>query len=218
MSVKQQLLTALLQSKGEFISGQKLAQLLNVSRNAVWKAAASLRTEGYAIDAVTHKGYRLLAAGDLLDTGQIRACLKPEYQELPILIYDSIDSTNEEAKRLLAVGKARNRSDAAKISGISRSALYKYKDHVFLYNENIDQSVITINVYLEDRPGVLSALLDRFSRQGANILTVNQNIPADGVAPVSISARLESSGGVEELLERLGDVDGVVEVKLVSSR
>ena len=123
-----------------------------------------------------------------------------------------------EAKRLLAVGRAKNLSEAAKLAGISRSALYKYKDHVFLYNENIDQSVVTISVYLEDRPGVLSALLDRFSRQGANILTVNQNIPADGVAPVSISARLESSGGTEELLERLGDVDGVVEVKLVSSR
>ena len=123
-----------------------------------------------------------------------------------------------EAKRLLAVGRAKNLSEAAKLAGISRSALYKYKDHVFLCNENIDQSVVTISVYLEDRPGVLSALLDRFSRQGANILTVNQNIPADGVAPVSISARLESSGGVEELLERLGDVDGVVEVKLVSSR
>ena len=123
-----------------------------------------------------------------------------------------------EAQRLLAVGRAKNLSEAAKLAGISRSALYKYKDHVFLYNENIDQSVVTISVYLEDRPGVLSALLDRFSRQGANILTVNQNIPADGVAPVSISARLESSGGVEELLERLGDVDGVVEVKLVSSR
>ena len=123
-----------------------------------------------------------------------------------------------EAKRLLAVGRAKNLSEAAKLAGISRSALYKYKDHVFLYNENIDQSVVTISVYLEDRPGVLSALLDGFSRQGANILTVNQNIPADGVAPVSISARLESSGGVEELLERLGDVDGVVEVKLVSSR
>ena len=122
-----------------------------------------------------------------------------------------------EAKRLLAVGKARNLSDAAKISGISRSALYKYKDHVFLYNENIDQSVITINVYLEDRPGVLSGLLDRFSRQGANILTVNQNIPADGVAPVSISARLRAGGAPEELLEELSSSDGVVEVKQVTS-
>ena len=50
-----------------------------------------------------------------------------------------------EAKRLLAVGKVRNLSEAAKVSGISRSALYKYKDHVFIYNEDIDQGVVTIN-------------------------------------------------------------------------
>ena len=85
-----------------------------------------------------------------------------------------------EAKRLLAVGKVKNLSEAAKVSGISRSALYKYKDHVFVYNEDIDQSVVTINVYLEDRPGVLSTLINRFSQEGANILTVNQNIPAGG--------------------------------------
>ena len=88
-----------------------------------------------------------------------------------------------EAKRLLAVGRAKNLSEAAKLAGISRSALYKYKDHVFLYNENIDQSVVTISVYLEDRPGVLSALLDRrepltvpFSRQ-PDFLDMT---PADG--------------------------------------
>ena len=66
-----------------------------------------------------------------------------------------------EAKRLLAVGRVKNLSEAAKASGISRSALYKYKDHVFTYDQTIDQSVITVNVYLEDRPGVLSALIDR---------------------------------------------------------
>ena len=70
-----------------------------------------------------------------------------------------------EAKRLLAVGRVKNLSEAAKASGISRSALYKYKDHVFTYDQTIDQSVITVNVYLEDRPGVLSALIDRFSRE-----------------------------------------------------
>ena len=123
-----------------------------------------------------------------------------------------------EAKRLLAVGKVKNLSEAAKVSGISRSALYKYKDHVFVYNEDIDQSVVTINVYLEDRPGVLSALIDRFSREGANILTVNQNIPADGVAPVSISARLGVGSQPEGLLEQIRALEGVVEAKLVSSR
>lgn len=123
-----------------------------------------------------------------------------------------------EAKRLLAVGRVKNLSEAAKASGISRSALYKYKDHVFAYNQTIDQSVVTVNVYLEDRPGVLSALIDRFSREGANILTVNQNIPADGVAPVSISARLGVGSQPEGLLEQIRALEGVVEAKLVSSR
>ena len=113
-----------------------------------------------------------------------------------------------EAKRLLA----------AKASGISRSALYKYKDHVFIYNEDIDQGVVTINVYLEDRPGVLSSLINRFSQEGANILTVNQNIPADGVAPVSISARLENGCAAEGIINQIKELDGVVEVKLVNSR
>ena len=123
-----------------------------------------------------------------------------------------------EAKRLLAVGRVKNLPEAAKASGISRSALYKYKDHVFTYDQTIDQSVITVNVYLEDRPGVLSALIDRFSREGANILTVNQNIPADGVAPVSVSARMEAGSQPQDLLEQIRALEGVVEAKLVSSR
>ena len=123
-----------------------------------------------------------------------------------------------EAKRLLAVGRFRILSEAAKASGISRSALYKYKDHVFVYNEDIDQGVVTINVYLEDRPGILSALINRFSQEGANILTVNQNIPADGVAPVSVSARMEAGSQPQDLLEQIRALEGVVEAKLVSSR
>ena len=122
------------------------------------------------------------------------------------------------AQRLLAVGKVKNLSEAAKVSGISRSALYKYKDHVFVYNEDIDQSVVTINVYLEDRPGVLSTLINRFSQEGANILTVNQNIPADGVAPVSISARLGKGSQVEGIINQIKTLEGVVDVQLVSTR
>lgn len=123
-----------------------------------------------------------------------------------------------EAKRLLAVGRVKSLSEAAKATGISRSALYKYKDHVFPYDGNIDQSVVTVSVYLEDRPGVLSALIDCFSREGANILTVNQNIPADGVAPASVSARLGTDSRVEDLLDRIRALDGVVEAKLAGSR
>ena len=87
---------------------------------------------------------------------------------------------------MLAVGQVRSLSEAAKAAGISRSALYKYKDCVFVHNEALDDKVITLSARLEDRPGVLSGLLNSLSEQQGNILTVNQNIPVDGVAAVSL--------------------------------
>lgn len=123
-----------------------------------------------------------------------------------------------EAKRLLAVGKVKNLSEAAKEAGISRSALYKYKDYVFMHNAGLEQNVVTLSATLEDRTGVLSALINAVSRGGANILTVNQNIPSDGVAPVSVSARLAAGAQPEELLQQLRLVDGVVEIKIPSVR
>ena len=95
-----------------------------------------------------------------------------------------------EAKRMLAVGQVRSLSEAAKAAGISRSALYKYKDCVFVHNEALDDKVITLSARLEDRPGVLSGLLNSLSEQQGNILTVNQNIPVDGVAQVSLSLKM----------------------------
>lgn len=123
-----------------------------------------------------------------------------------------------EAKRLLAVGKVKNLSEAAKEAGISRSALYKYKDYVFMHNENIDERVITLNTNLVDRPGVLSGIINELSVIGANILTVNQNIPVDGVAPVSISARLGLDIDVDRAMRRLEELDGVVEVRVLTTR
>lgn len=123
-----------------------------------------------------------------------------------------------EAKRLLAVGQVKNLSEAAKEAGISRSALYKYKDYVFMHNENIDERVITLNTNLVDRPGVLSGIINELSLIGANILTVNQNIPVDGVAPVSISARLGLDIDVDQAMRRLEELDGVVEVRVLTTR
>ena len=123
-----------------------------------------------------------------------------------------------EAKRLLAVGQVKNLSEAAKEAGLSRSALYKYKDYVFMHNENIDERVVTMNSNLVDRPGVLSGVLNELSVMGANILTVNQNIPVDGVAPVSISARLTADADVEQVVARLEQLDGVVEVRVLTTR
>ena len=122
-----------------------------------------------------------------------------------------------EAKRMLAVGQVRSLSEAAKAAGISRSALYKYKDCVFVHNEALDDKVITLSARLEDRPGVLSGLLNSLSEQQGNILTVNQNIP-DGVAAVSVSARLPLPMAIETLRQNLLSLPGVTQVDILSTR
>lgn len=123
-----------------------------------------------------------------------------------------------QAKRLLAQGTAKNLSEATKLADISRSAFYKYKDNVFSYENHDARQITTIYAELVDAPGVLSALLLELSENGANILTINQNIPVDGVAPVSISFRTDGlSHSVEELLKPLAALHGIVTVRTVSN-
>ncbi len=117
------------------------------------------------------------------------------------------------AKRLLGSGAAHSASEAARLVGISRSAFYKYKDMVMPYENAEDSGVLTIQSMLQDKPGVLSSMITSFFDAGANILTVNQNIPANGAAyvTVSVSTRyMEIS--VSELFERLRSLDGVISV------
>lgn len=121
------------------------------------------------------------------------------------------------AKRLLATGEVRSFSEAARLAGISRSALYKYKDRVFLHTEDPQNRVITISANLEDRPGVLSSFLNLLSENNANILTVNQNIPVDGVAPVSVSVRLPVTLEIDELRAMLHPLHGLVDFHILSA-
>ena len=123
-----------------------------------------------------------------------------------------------EAKRMLAVGQVRSLSEAAKAAGISRSALYKYKDCVFVHNEALDDKVITLSARLEDRPGVLSGLLNSLSEHQGNILTVNQSIPVDGVAAVSVSARMPLPLEAEQLRASLLALPGVAQVDILTTR
>ena len=121
-----------------------------------------------------------------------------------------------DAKMLLAQGKAKNASQAAQMAGVSRSAFYKYKDSLYLYDERMSENITTLHLTLEDRPGVLSLVLGELYRAGANIITVNQNIPVDGVALVSISIRTNSqSKSRMEILELMGTLEGIVEVKAI---
>ena len=118
-----------------------------------------------------------------------------------------------EAKRLLTEGLAENASQAARMSGISRSAFYKYKDSVFPYSEQAQGRIITAQVLLRDRPGVLSSLITELYRLGANILTINPAIPSGGTAAVSVSLRTDAAGSeIDGLLDRLRTLDGVQSV------
>ena len=123
------------------------------------------------------------------------------------------------AKRLLADGKAANTSEAVRMAGISRGAFYKYRDAVFPYASVVERSIITVQAMLADQPGVLMAFVSAFYDMGANILTINQNIPVGGIAVVSISARTDSmSEKVTVLLERLRRIKGVQSVDSISDQ
>lgn len=100
MTVKEQVLKYLLKDSA-VISGATFAEKLGVSRNAVWKAVEELRADGYQIEAVPSKGYRLVEASKQIDPQQIKAGLDSRWNNLIIFNEDEYDSTNNEAKRYL---------------------------------------------------------------------------------------------------------------------
>lgn len=115
-----------------------------------------------------------------------------------------------EAKRLMNSGETATAAEAARIAGISRSAFYKYKDTVFTYDAERSGAILTVHFILQDAPGVLSSVLSAFAAAGANILTVNQNIPAGGSASVSISARIDCLQTTrDDFIQTLSSIAGV---------
>ena len=117
------------------------------------------------------------------------------------------------AKELLADGRAQNTSQAVKMAGISRSAFYKYKDYVFKYSDN-EQKNLTLVAKLSDKAGTLSSLTTALYEYGANISTVNQGIPVDGAADVTVTIKTDDlSVSVEEMLTALKSIDGVISIK-----
>ena len=122
-----------------------------------------------------------------------------------------------EAKRMLEIGEVNTVNLATRRVGISRSAFYKYKDAVRPFNDMLHGRIVTFQILLKDEPGVLSAELNIFAPSGGNILTINQAIPVNGCAAVTIGA--ETSGlevSLEELLARALNVDGVVRCEILA--
>ena len=115
-----------------------------------------------------------------------------------------------EAKRMMQTGEAETVGAATKLAGISRSAFYKYKDAVQPFNDMKSEHIITFYTLLKDVSGTLSRVLNVFASSGANILTINQSIPTNGCAAVTISA--ETSGMEKSLDQLIGDVSSLENV------
>ena len=122
-----------------------------------------------------------------------------------------------EAKRMMQTGEADTVGAATKMVGISRSAFYKYKDSVQPFNDMKAEHIITFYGMLKDNTGVLSHVLGIFASSGANILTINQSIPTNGCAAVTISAE---TSGMEQTLESLiaaaSAVEGVIRFEIMA--
>ncbi len=122
-----------------------------------------------------------------------------------------------EARALLETGECQTVAEAVARAGISRSAFYKYKDSIAPFTDMKHGQIITFQMLLRDKMGVLSTVLNIFSGSGANILTINQSIPINSTASVTISAETaDMEMGLEELKERLESADGVIKTEILA--
>lgn len=106
MTTKEAVLQALRSCSGQYISGEELSTQLNVSRTSIWKAIKALREEGHTIEAATNNGYMLIHNNRRLTESEIRQGLSENNRNIEIHVYDSVTSTNSEAKRLALEGAA----------------------------------------------------------------------------------------------------------------
>ena len=122
-----------------------------------------------------------------------------------------------QAKRLLETGEQNTVNGAALAVGISRSAFYKYKDAVHPFNDMLHGRIVTFQLLLRDEPGVLSGTLNIFAGTGVNILTLNQSIPLNGCAVVTMTAETgELQRSLEDVLGEVSSGAGVIRCEILA--
>lgn len=122
-----------------------------------------------------------------------------------------------DARRMLDTGEAETVNQAVQLAGISRSAFYKYKDAVRPFQNMLHGRIVTFQIMLKDEPGILSHVLNLFAGFGANILTINQGIPINGCAVVTVNAETSGlEGSLQELLARLNGAEGVLRGEILA--
>ena len=121
-----------------------------------------------------------------------------------------------ETKRLLATNRGMTIQEAADEIGISRSSFYKCKDDMFPFHENEKGQTVTMVIQLDDTPGVMAELLQKVAEYKANILTIHQSIPINGVATITLSVEvLAGTGNMSDMVDELEQHEGVHYLKIV---
>ena len=122
-----------------------------------------------------------------------------------------------EVNRYLETGEVRTVNAAVNRAGISRSAYYKYKDAVRPFQDMLHGRIVTFQILLKDEPGILSGVLNVIGGKGGNILTINQSIPANGCAVVTVSAQTSAvEMTVDTLLEAVRAQTGVLKCEILA--
>ena len=112
MNTRDKIVAALEASKGDYISGEELAESIGVSRNSIWKAIKTLKEQGYNIEAVTNKGYKLSVESDIISGQGISIHLKDKSLADCIEIYEELGSTNDLARKYLFI-EASHKTDGS---------------------------------------------------------------------------------------------------------
>lgn len=122
-----------------------------------------------------------------------------------------------EAKRLLESERVETVQEATDRVGISRSSFYKYKDDIFPFHDNARGKTITFVIQMDDEPGLLSDVLKAVADSHANILTIHQSIPVNGIASLTLSVDiLPTTGDVSSMIEEIESKNGVHYLKILA--
>ncbi|MBM7097805.1 ACT domain-containing protein [Bacillus sp. H-16] len=123
-----------------------------------------------------------------------------------------------EAKKLLESGKVENVSEAAELLDMSRSAYYKYKDGIFPFHAMVKEKIVTLSIHLEDQSGALSKLLAIIAEEGGNVLTINQTIPLQGRANLTLSIETAAmTSNINRLVYRIETLEYIERVEVIGS-
>ena len=122
-----------------------------------------------------------------------------------------------EAKRLLESGRAMTVQEAIDRTGISRSSFYKYQEAISPYHDNEKGETFTAVMQMDDEPGLLSVVLKTVAEYHANILTIHQSIPINGIASLTLSVEvLPNTGNVSQMVENIEQQDGIHYLKILA--